>query len=524
MIQANSAGWPLTYKILAILSLALLPLGIAALIVSIDAHNDLERAAHTRAQLRAQTLASDVSRDIEQDLLMLEMLASTRTGTQAGQENCMQGLGRRSRIQAIADNAAIVDRQGQILCGNPDVATLVPLSLYATMHPDSTPPQVKSALVEGPRAGLIMISTRVAHGAPAGRVIALWPRTALDRHIQHHKIAGETIRLLWHTDSRPALPPADPQHILRVRVPVMHTPLQLEMTSPRPALEWQQALSVALPILMWLVGLIVCWSAVHRLVVRPLQMVRRTVNRYAAGDFTARIGQPRALQSKEMASLGKSFDSVAERIMMHEAEQSQAIATQKRLTREVHHRVKNNLQIIGSLLSIQAREAREPGALNAYAAMQLRVAALAIVHRWLFEHGAQEAVELRPLIHELCQSIEANVRDRNQGQVRMTSQVPAMRISQDIAVPIAFLITEMAAAAIDHDADDETQVDVRAELVQGHARLHIQSPLFQKEDLFAATSSHASARIAHGMARQLRGQLRYTQDQGCYSVAFSLIS
>ena len=76
---------------------------------------------------------------------------------------------------------------------------------------------------------------------------------------------------------------------------------------------------------------------------------------------------------------------MADSIASHEAELQSALHEQKRLTREVHHRVKNNLQIVSSLLSIQGRETANSEVSRAYATVQARVAALAIVHRWMYE-------------------------------------------------------------------------------------------------------------------------------------------
>jgi two-component system, sensor histidine kinase PdtaS len=77
--------------------------------------------------------------------------------------------------------------------------------------------------------------------------------------------------------------------------------------------------------------------------------------------------------------------------------------------REVHHRVKNNLQVVASLLNLHARGAKTEDASAAYASIQRRVDALAVVHRNHYaELEENRGVALKPLISELGANLRAN--------------------------------------------------------------------------------------------------------------------
>ncbi|MBV5325363.1 MAG: sensor histidine kinase, partial [Rhodospirillaceae bacterium] len=82
----------------------------------------------------------------------------------------------------------------------------------------------------------------------------------------------------------------------------------------------------------------------------------------------------------ELRQLSETFRHITETISTHEAELAAGLARQTRLTREVHHRVKNNLQVVASLINLHARGQVQSDVIRAYASIQRRVDALAVVH------------------------------------------------------------------------------------------------------------------------------------------------
>src|SRR3954468_21156183 len=75
------------------------------------------------------------------------------------------------------------------------------------------------------------------------------------------------------------------------------------------------------------------------------------------------------------------------------------------LIKEIHHRVKNNLQIVMSLLSIQAKQAKDKVSRDALMQAQTRINALALVHRILNELEDQSTLDLKQLLEELAHQI-----------------------------------------------------------------------------------------------------------------------
>ncbi len=116
---------------------------------------------------------------------------------------------------------------------------------------------------------------------------------------------------------------------------------------------------------------------------------------------------------------------------------------QRRLVREVHHRVKNNLQVPASLLNIHGRSADTPEARAAYVGIGRRVGALSIVHRNHFaEMEDNRGVGLRTLLTELAAELRAGAPD-SRAAWSSSSAVEGVFMTQDVAVAVAFLMTEI---------------------------------------------------------------------------------
>ena len=290
-----------------------------------------------------------------------------------------------------------------------------------------------------------------------------------------------------------------------------------------PLLRPAQALSIGMPVLMWLAALAIGWLIANRLIVRPLTRLRGAVEAYVAGDKSVRLGGD-SFFSREVGALAGAFDRLADDIACHDAEIAVSLGEQRRLTREVHHRVKNNLQIVSSLLSIQSREAANAEVAHAYATIQARVAALAIVHRWMYESDAPRGgeVDLKALTSDLAAGLEQSLAATEQVPVSLVPVVERIFVAQDTAVPLAFLITELVSCAARASAPDGLDARIVAQADNGQAVLQVVAAVFVGDDLFARDSQHPSSRIIAGMARQLRSPLLHDGVAGSYRIAFPL--
>jgi two-component sensor histidine kinase len=265
---------------------------------------------------------------------------------------------------------------------------------------------------------------------------------------------------------------------------------------------------------MWIAAALLTWLLVSRLLIRPLKRLERAVIDYQPGAGS--LDLPRKLgPAQEIQELRDSFARAVSRVEQSEAEMTGALEGQRRLVREVHHRVKNNLQVIASLLNIHGRSATAEGARSAYAGISRRVGALSIVHRNHFaEMEENRGISLRPLITELAAELRAGAPDSARGLI-IDLELDTVYTTQDVAVAVAFLITEIVEFAMLNAPQEPVELALRrtSELT---ARLTLSSPILVPEEEGQIGEKVQFERIVGGLAKQLRSTL--DRKHGRYSV------
>ena len=163
------------------------------------------------------------------------------------------------------------------------------------------------------------------------------------------------------------------------------------------------AIDFLLPIFMILFAWGAIWIATDRQVTQWITYLRRIAAAYRSGHYAIRPDLAEA--PVEFKLLGDAMSEMAEGIQDRDRRLREAVELKTTLIREIHHRVKNNLQIVMSLLSIQANQVKDPAAREALMQAQTRINALALVHRILNELEDQTTIDLKRLLHELSHQI-----------------------------------------------------------------------------------------------------------------------
>jgi two-component sensor histidine kinase len=287
-----------------------------------------------------------------------------------------------------------------------------------------------------------------------------------------------------------------------------------------PPMSLTEILVVATPILMWLWASLVGWLIVQRLLLRPLGRIQKIISAYKPGDRGVDLPAV-ASPAAEIGTLGSAFCEVTRTVARHEEELEAAVVRQTKLVREVHHRVKNNLQVVASLLNLHSRGSPNEEVAAAYASIQRRVDALAVVHRNHYaELEENRGVALRSLITELTANLRATAPAGAAGmQIRL--DIGAFYVTQDVAVSVAFLITEIAefgmlrgaglvSIALDGDGS-------------ASARLSIEIGALARRTDGDTAFEERFERIVTGLARQLRSTLDHDAERGLYALGITVV-
>ncbi|MGH2812458.1 MAG: sensor histidine kinase, partial [Actinomycetota bacterium] len=140
--------------------------------------------------------------------------------------------------------------------------------------------------------------------------------------------------------------------------------------------------------------------------------------------------------------------------------------------REIHHRVKNNLQTIASLLRIQARRLEAPDVKRELEEAVKRIQAIAVVHETLTREGG-EAVEFAPVVRKLVDMVSAGLIDSAR-TIQISVEGEAGRLPTELATPLAVVLVELIQNAVQHAFDDDGgKVRVRMWREEERVRLEV---------------------------------------------------
>jgi two-component sensor histidine kinase len=206
--------------------------------------------------------------------------------------------------------------------------------------------------------------------------------------------------------------------------------------------------SLLLPIAAFALALACVWVAADRVIVRWLAYLDRIAAIYARGRFTVRPLQAERAPP-EVRALAHTLDIMAETIAGRDQALRDNLAQKDALMREIHHRVKNNLQVITSLLNMQQRALADPAARAAMSNTRQRIGALALIYRALYQGPDLKRVDLRSFLEELIAQVLAS--DAGQHPpFRTELEADDLVVDPDKLAPIALFAVEAISNAQKH--------------------------------------------------------------------------
>ena len=187
----------------------------------------------------------------------------------------------------------------------------------------------------------------------------------------------------------------------------------------------------------------------------------------------------------------------------------QALAEKETLLKEVYHRVKNNLQVIQSLLSLQRRTVPEGPVRHAIDDTVQRVASMALVHEKLYRSEHLSVLSLPDYTQDLMRQL-GDATGAGQRGIAMHADIFPIRLGIDSAIPYGLLLTELVSNCLKHAFRGREQGNVWVTLAQrdGGPELTVRDdgiglPLAQ----YQAQRGSMGLRLAQALAGQLGGQL-----------------
>jgi two-component sensor histidine kinase len=500
-LGARFSRLPTAVKLLLIMSAVLVPIGIVLISIGESGIRQSNAALHGRAEDQSRTAAEAVESLIARNALALRIAANGALA--AGPEGACGRVSRSLSIApAVAQSFEIETLDGKPICslGNVGDTGAMPLTapgdIQLRVAAGSNGIAVRVGVANGMATAIVPLSDLRTAGLESGADVQALVLRDRDREL---RLVGP--------------PPVSDLRLQLSQWPLGHGNLQARIGTADRRIRAVDRLVLLLPVLMWIAAALITWLLVSRLLIRPLKRLERAVIRYEPGQSA--LDLPRRLgPSEEIQSLRNAFAKAVARVEESDREMTDALEGQRRLVREVHHRVKNNLQVVASLLNIHGRSAGAAEARAAYAGISRRVGALSVVHRNHYaEMEENRGISLRPLITELAAELRASAPETARA-LRIDLDLDTANTTQDVAVAVGFLVTEVVEFAMLRSPQEPIEIELRrtSELT---ARLTLSSKvLVPEEDQMPGKIQFE--RIVAGLAKQLRSPLE--RKLGRYSV------
>ena len=548
-------------RMILIILLSSIPLAVLSGGVSWHSYEAASNASGARAQALVRTLRDRAQQDLDyaHDFLRnVAPIAELQVTSGCPRTLRLALITQQQRYEALS----LVDRQGHVVCST----KLPPHAVASAGLPPSSGAGIHDVTLVGGHGTQSRMVAELSWFSPADPAHVLiaqallgWSHKALFGADGHSGMfGGETSMRAWLIGPNGIAAsacracdwpvPGDLAALLRraasghgaavasgegsVALGMLAGPISV-LVITRPTDKEVRALSVFIIrvigiVLLLGVGLLGVVIGANMLVTAPLADLTRAVTQWRrAGAYDP--GDSRMMPS-ELRELSRAFHLATRTLATHERDLRDAGVRQELLIKEIHHRVKNNLQIVASLLNLQANRIRQPEARAEFASARDRVRALATLHRYLYSEGELHTLNMRLFLHELCAQLFQAIGERQGHRIRLAIEAPEIAMSTDQAVPLALVVTEAVSNAVKYAFPGGRRGEVRVtlcELPGGQARLVIEDDGIGipagRTETETGVRDGLGIQLIRGFSRQLGAELEVREGAGTrYALTFPL--
>ena len=223
-------------------------------------------------------------------------------------------------------------------------------------------------------------------------------------------------------------------------------------------------------------ALALSWILSEVLFGRRLSRIGAAVNRIRAGDLAARVGLEG--DASDLGRIASALDGMADAVQKRDADGehenlrlNRLVEDKEILLKEIHHRVKNNLQMTLSLIRLQASSCAD-GEPASFKGLESRIASMAMVHEMLYSSSNLKEIDLCEYSSRLIELLERSYTESGGMDVSLACET--VRCSLETAIPFGLLLAELVTNAFKHASGrDSAAVSVILATENGFARLSV---------------------------------------------------
>lgn len=209
---------------------------------------------------------------------------------------------------------------------------------------------------------------------------------------------------------------------------------------------------------------------------------------------------------EDLAVEKERLEAIQAEVLRSEDAIRSSLREKETLLKEIHHRVKNNLQVIVSLLRLQARNLKDEQSREMFVESQNRVYSISLVHEMLYGAGDLARIDFGAYVHTLTKGLTDGWKGTG-GAVEIIVQAEGVQLGVDTAIPCGLIVTELVTNALKHAFPGTASGSIRVSAVKGddgRLTLTVQDDgVGLAEDLDLRRSGSLGLKLVDSLVRQL---------------------
>lgn len=187
------------------------------------------------------------------------------------------------------------------------------------------------------------------------------------------------------------------------------------------------------------------------------------------------------------------------------------------LLQEIHHRVKNNLQIISGLLELQKEELTDPASKAAFDEGQSRINSISLIHQNLYQNENLASIEFKKFVQDLSQQVK-EVFESLSHKVNISINLQKQELDIDTAVPLGLIVNELLTNsykyAISKNKDCVIIIELQTTTIGNYILIYSDNGTGLKKEINFEESNTMGLRLIKGLADQIGGKAAYKFNNG----------
>lgn len=236
-------------------------------------------------------------------------------------------------------------------------------------------------------------------------------------------------------------------------------------------------------------------------------------------------GELRDFQARIVASGDDEVMSVVTDIT--EMKQAEDLHKKDILLKEIHHRVKNNLQVMSSLLNLQSRKFKDPDVIEAFKESQHRARSMAIAHERLYHSQSLEDINFKIYIQSLVEYLVSSYGFSGEN-IKININIEDISLGVDTSVPLGLIINEIVSNTLKHAFNDDSG-EIHIKMHQSGEDTYIlniaDNGIGFPEELDFRNADSLGLQLVNSLVDQIEGHLEIKRNKGTeFEISFKELS